>query len=217
MPTPLPSHEPIGTLAEKELFERGLRGAYTLYKTDTTQKSGDLDWLVFEDKSCLPVFQEKIGHLAHRWDDAYSHKWYNLKYCKPTWFDAVNLHLNKPTQTGLDHHIKDIKTPLLNLLSGTGKRIRVEFVSPIPTRGGALVGGEIKLSGVEESLTQVITQAISQVWTPKNASCAFKVDQNSKLPYLKPITFGALEFSCESIKTHHQILSAIREFHDEFA
>jgi hypothetical protein len=55
MPTPLPSDQHIGTLAEKELFERVLRGSYTLHKTDQTQRHGDLDWLVFDDQSCLQM------------------------------------------------------------------------------------------------------------------------------------------------------------------
>lgn len=217
MPTPLPSDQPIGTLAEKELFECVLRGSYTLHKTDQTQRHGDLDWLVFDDKSCLPVFEEKIGHLPHTWNDAYSHKWYNLKYCRPVWLDAVNLGANQQSLTGLDHHIQDIKEPLLNLLAGTGKRIRVEFISPVPTRGGLLLDKKVKLSGTDKGLTQLLAQTISKAWTPKNASCVLKVNQETKLPYLQPITLGALEFSCERIKTHHQILDAIREFHDTVA
>ena len=210
MPKPLDPNAPPSTLADHALLLAFKNGCTSVPKTATVQTLDGMPYAVFEDNTCIPVFKNKLGHIACSLETGDT-PWYPFTkslMIAPAWLNSI---ATTVATTGLQM-ADTYRKSLTQLLDGAGTRISLAVSCPTPTRNNAITQPIVRLTGTPESITPTLEAAIAQKIRIPRMTAELTRGWQPGTPLVKGLDFFTISFTSTQANSAHTQLQKLDTF-----
>lgn len=210
MPTILPLDQPPSTQADLHIAMGIQQGKTEINPAWTLKTHNGQSYAVFDDGSCVPVFKNKLGHIAGTMDGDGDIPWYPLGVMdtKPQWLNTLNV---APNGMGMSM-VDPIRQDLVRLLDGMGDRVTVRALSARSPRNGTPRQPTVIITGLRNGLEAAISDAISQKLNVPRLCNTLTPGWTPGMPLVIGTDYFSISFSGKTGGSAHAHLQQLKAF-----